>query len=811
MWKGWLMSINTDETATLTSGTDPVCGMTIDPSLAAGQAEYGGRTYYFCSEHCLHRFNADPAAYAMPAAEVAHDHAGHEHAGHEHGAHDHAGHKESRGKAPAKVGDQSNVEYTCPMHPEIRQLGPGACPKCGMALEPAVVTADSGPNPELVDMTRRFWVSTALAIPVLFLSMVVPFIPALHEAIPLGVSQWIQFLLATPVVVWAAAPFFARGARSVPSRQLNMFTLIALGVGAAYLYSLVALVAPGIFPPGIRTAEGRVEVYFEAATVIVALVALGQVLELRARERTSGAIKALLDLAPATARRIRADGAEEEVGLDLLQVGDRVRIRPGDKVAVDGSVESGTSYVDESLVTGESLPVQKAPGDHVVGGTINGSGSLVVRAEKLGADSMLSRIVTMVAEAQRSRAPIQNLVDKVSAIFVPTVIAIAIIAFIAWSLVGPMPRLPHALIAAVSVLIIACPCALGLATPMSIMVGVGRGAQSGVLVKDAEALQVMETIDTIVVDKTGTLTEGRPTVTRIVPLDGADEQQALRLAAAVEQGSEHPLGEAVVAAAKEAGIQLPEVHDFVSEAGGGVRGTVEGHIVRIGNSSYVLRGRADAASIDARADDLRADGATAIHLSVDDEPYAVLAIADPVKETTPEALAALREAGIRVVMLTGDNRTTAEAVARRLGIEEVRAEVLPEHKSEVVRQLTAEGRTVAMAGDGVNDAPALAAAAVGIAMGTGTDVAIESAGITLLKGDLNGIVRARNLSRATMRNIRQNLVFAFIYNAIGIPIAAGVLYPMFGVLLSPMIAAAAMELSSVIVISNASRLRTMTI
>ena len=811
MWKGWLMSINTDETATLTSGTDPVCGMTIDPSLAAGQAEYGGRTYYFCSEHCLHRFNVDPAAYAMPAAEVAHDHAGHEHAGHEHGAHDHAGHKESRGKAPAKVGDQSNVEYTCPMHPEIRQLGPGACPKCGMALEPAVVTADSGPNPELVDMTRRFWVSTALAIPVLFLSMVVPFIPALHEAIPLGVSQWIQFLLATPVVVWAAAPFFARGARSVPSRQLNMFTLIALGVGAAYLYSLVALVAPGIFPPGIRTAEGRVEVYFEAATVIVALVALGQVLELRARERTSGAIKALLDLAPATARRIRADGAEEEVGLDLLQVGDRVRIRPGDKVAVDGSVESGTSYVDESLVTGESLPVQKAPGDHVVGGTINGSGSLVVRAEKLGADSMLSRIVTMVAEAQRSRAPIQNLVDKVSAIFVPTVIAIAIIAFIAWSLVGPMPRLPHALIAAVSVLIIACPCALGLATPMSIMVGVGRGAQSGVLVKDAEALQVMETIDTIVVDKTGTLTEGRPTVTRIVPLDGADEQQALRLAAAVEQGSEHPLGEAVVAAAKEAGIQLPEVHDFVSEAGGGVRGTVEGHIVRIGNSSYVLRGRADAASIDAQADELRADGATAIHLSVDDEPYAVLAIADPVKETTPEALAALREAGIRVVMLTGDNRTTAEAVARRLGIEEVRAEVLPEHKSEVVRQLTAEGRTVAMAGDGVNDAPALAAAAVGIAMGTGTDVAIESAGITLLKGDLNGIVRARNLSRATMRNIRQNLVFAFIYNAIGIPIAAGVLYPMFGVLLSPMIAAAAMALSSVSVISNASRLRTMTI
>ncbi|SDB92736.1 Cu+-exporting ATPase [Raineyella antarctica] len=797
------MPAHSDASFTVTTVTDPVCGMTIDPSMAAGHADHGGRTYYFCSEKCLHTFEADPGAYATPAE--GHDHALHGDAGH-HNA-DHADHRRRRAAAAA---DQSQVEYTCPMHPEIRQLGPGSCPKCGMALEPVVMTADSGPNPELADMTRRFWISSALALLVVLLSMIVPFIPAARDAIPLGASQWIQFVLATPIVVWAAAPFFARGARSLVTRELNMFTLIAMGVGAAYVFSVVALLAPGIFPASFRH-EGRVEVYFEAASVIVALVALGQVLELRARERTSGAIKALLDLAPATARRIREDGAEEQVGLDELQVGDRVRVRPGDKVAVDGTVESGSSHVDESLVTGESLPVSKSAGDRVVGGTINGSGSLVVRAEKLGADSMLARIVDMVAQAQRSRAPIQGLVDKVAAIFVPAVIGIAIVAFLVWTFVGPMPRVPHALVAAVSVLIIACPCALGLATPMSIMVGVGRGARSGVLVRDAEALQVMETIDTIVVDKTGTLTEGRPTVTRIVALDGADEQRALRLAAAVEQGSEHPLGQAVVSAAKDAGLALPEVHDFTSEAGGGVRGTVDGHAVLVGNSSYVLGEATDADRIEARADELRADGATAIHLSVDGNPYAVLAIADPVKETTPEALAGLREAGIRVVMLTGDNRTTAEAVARRLGIDEVRAEVLPEHKSEVVQQLTAEGRKVAMAGDGVNDAPALAAAAVGIAMGTGTDVAIESAGITLLKGDLTGIVRARNLSHATMRNIRQNLVFAFIYNVIGIPIAAGVLYPAFGLLLSPMIAAAAMALSSVSVISNASRLRTVKI
>ncbi len=709
-------------------------------------------------------------------------------------------------RAAPRADDRRDVEYTCPMHPEIRRPGPGSCPKCGMALEPVVVTAESGPNPELVDMRRRFRIGAALALPVLLASMLVPLVPALHAAIPLGLSQWIQFVLATPVVVWAGAPFFARGARSLVTRELNMFTLIALGVGAAYAYSLVALLAPGAFPASFRTPEGLVEVYFEAAAVITVLVALGQVLELRAREQTSGAIRALLDLAPATARRLAPDGTEEEVPLDRLQVGDLVRVRPGDKVAVDGVVASGHSAVDESLVTGESLPVEKSAGQRVVGGTLNGSGALVVRAESLGADSMLSRIVAMVAEAQRSRAPIQALVDRVSQVFVPAVIGVAVLAGIVWAVVGPAPRLPHALVAAVSVLIIACPCALGLATPMSIMVGVGRGARSGVLVKDAQALEVTERVDTLVVDKTGTLTEGRPTVTRVVTLAGADERQALRLAAAVEQASEHPLGQAVVAAARDAALSLPEVTDFGSEAGGGVRGMVDGHVVAVGNAAYVL-GDGGTGDLEARADELRADGATAIHLAVDGRPYAVLAVADPVKPTTPEALAALRADGIRVVMLTGDHRATAEAVARRLGLDEVRAEVLPEHKSEVVRQLTAEGRVVAMAGDGVNDAPALAAAAVGIAMGTGTDVAIESAGVTLLKGDLNGIVRARHLSRATMRNIRQNLVFAFVYNVIGIPIAAGVLYPAFGLLLSPMIAAAAMALSSVSVISNASRLR----
>lgn len=724
-----------------------------------------------------------------------------------HGAHTHAhDHHAADTHAPAPVAAPAgaSVEYTCPMHPEIRQDHPGNCPICGMALEPTVVASDSGPNPELADMTRRFWVGSALALPVLLLSMVVPLIPGLSGLIPETVSQWIQFALATPVVVWAAQPFFARGVASVRHRSLNMFSLVSMGVAAAYLYSLVALIAPGLFPASMQH-EGRVEVYFEAASVIVALVALGQVLELRARERTSGAIKALMNLAPATALRLDASGTETEVPLAELQVGDLVRVRPGDKMPVDGTVTEGRSAVDESMVTGESLPVTKQAGDAVVGGTVNTSGSLVVRAEKLGADSMLARIVDLVAGAQRSRAPIQGLADKVSGIFVPVVIGLAVLAMLVWLLVGPEPRLPHALVALVSVLIIACPCALGLATPMSIMVGVGRGANEGVLVKNAEALELMEKVDTLVVDKTGTLTQGRPALTSLITLGDASDDEVLRLAASVERASEHPLGQAVVTAAQERGLTLAQATDFASEAGGGVQATVDGRTVRVGNAGYALQGAAS--TTERQADALRADGATAVFVAVDGRPAAILGISDPVKESTPQALAELREQGIRVVMLTGDNRGTAEAVARRLGIDEVRADVRPEDKSAVVRELTEQGHVVAMAGDGVNDAPALAAASVGIAMGTGTDVAMESAGVTLLGGDLTGIAKARRLSRATMRNIRENLLFAFLYNAIGIPVAAGVLYPFFGMLLSPMIAALAMALSSVSVITNASRLR----
>lgn len=701
------------------------------------------------------------------------------------------------------------TEYTCPMHPEIREDHPGSCPICGMALEPVRPSEQEGPNPELADMTRRFWVGTALSVPLLFLAMVVPMVPALKSAIPLGVSQWIQFVLATPVVVWAAAPFFQRGWASVRNRSLNMFTLISMGVAAAYVYSVIALVFSAQFPPSLRP-DGRVEVYFEAAAVIVALVALGQVLELRARERTSGAIKALMDLSPATAQLVGDDGTESEVPLEHLQVGDVVRVRPGDKIPVDGVVTDGRSSVDESMVTGESMPVTKGEGDTVVGGTVNGSGSMLVRADKLGADSMLARIVDMVASAQRSRAPIQGLADRVSAIFVPAVIVIAVATLVIWLLVGPQPQLPHALIAAVSVLIIACPCALGLATPMSIMVGVGRGAREGVLVKNAEALEVMERVDTIVVDKTGTLTEGRPAVTSVIPLTESAEDEVLALAAAAERGSEHPLGQAVVTAAQERDVAVPATTGFASDAGGGVSADVDGHRITVGNLDYVLSGSRcddDRAQLDDRADELRADGSTAVFLARDGKPLAILGISDPIKESTSRALTDLHDQGLQVVMLTGDNRSTAEAVASRLGIDEVHADVRPEDKRAVVDQLTAQGHTVAMAGDGVNDAPALAAAAVGIAMGTGTDVAMESAGMTLLGGDLTGIARARSLSHATMRNIRQNLVFAFIYNAIGIPIAAGVLYPALGLVLSPMISAAAMALSSVSVITNAARLR----
>jgi heavy metal translocating P-type ATPase len=692
------------------------------------------------------------------------------------------------------------------MHPEIRQAGPGSCPICGMALEPVTVTADTGPSPELADMTRRFWVGVALSIPVLILGMGGDLFPAIDDVIPPTVSSWIQLALATPVVLWAGWPFFERGWTSVRTLKLNMFTLIAMGTGVAWLFSVVATVAPGIFPEAFRM-EGTVDVYFEAAAVITTLVLLGQVLELRAREQTSGAIRALLDLTPKTAHRINPDGTDEEVTLDQVQVGDRLRVRPGEKVPVDGVVEDGRSSLDESLVTGESMPVTKATGDTVIGGTINQTGSLLLRADKVGRDTMLARIVQMVAEAQRSRAPIQRVADRVAAWFVPAVIVVAVIAFVVWALVGPEPPFAHALVVAVSVLIIACPCALGLATPMSIMVGVGRGAGLGVLIKNAEALELMEKVNTLVVDKTGTLTAGKPSVAHVVPAAGFDSDGLLRLAAGVERASEHPLGVAVVDAATDAQLAIPDVSDFDAPTGKGVRGTVENQRVVLGSASFLAAEGLDPSPLTAEADRLRADGATVIFVGVDDTLAGVVAIADQIKESTPAALEALRAEGIEVVMLTGDNRVTAEAVARRLGIERVEAEVLPDHKSDVVERFGEEGRVVAMAGDGVNDAPALAAADVGIAMGSGTDVAIESAGITLLKGDLTGIVRARNLSQATMSNIRQNLVFAFVYNVAGIPIAAGILYPAFGLLLSPMIAAAAMALSSVSVISNALRLR----
>ena len=719
------------------------------------------------------------------------------------------------------------VEYTCPMHPEIRQMGPGSCPICGMALEPVVAAADSGPNPELVDMTRRFWVGALLTVPVVVLEMGAHFVDAMDDAFSPAVNTWTQLALATPVVLWAGWPFFVRGWASVRNRSLNMFTLIAMGTGVAWLYSVVATLAPGIFPDSFRegadgdamtdgmavaTGAGSVDVYFEAAAVITVLVLLGQVLELRAREATSGAIKALMDLAPKTARRI-GEAGDEEVPLEHVVVGDLLRIRPGEKVPVDGTVEDGRSAVDESMVTGESMPVTKAAGDNVIGGTLNQTGSLTIRAQKIGRETMLARIVAMVAEAQRSRAPIQRTVDRVSAVFVPAVIVAALLAFGVWALFGPDPRLAHALVVAVSVLIIACPCALGLATPMSIMVGVGRGARLGVLIKNAEALEVMEKVDTVVVDKTGTLTEGRPSVTHIALPERSsgterEENDVLRLAAAVEVASEHPIAQAIVTAARERGIDIPDVAEFDSPVGRGAVGVVDGHAVLLGGASFLADRGVAVSALDLRADELRGDGATVVYAGVDGELAGLLAIADPVKATTPQALTSLHEAGVEVVMLTGDNEVTAHAVARQLGIDRVEAEVLPDHKAEVVNALREEGRVVAFAGDGVNDAPALAAAHVGLAMSSGTDVAIESAGVTLLHGDLRGIAQAQRLSHATMSNVRLSLVFAFIYNVAGIPIAAGVLYPAFGWLLSPVVAAAAMALSSVSVIFNALRLRT---
>jgi P-type Cu+ transporter len=700
--------------------------------------------------------------------------------------------------------------YTCPMHPQIREPAPGNCPICGMTLEPVKASATPGENRELVDMSRRFWVGLVLTLPVFILEMG-GHIPGLglHRLVPPLTSIWIQFVLSTPVVLWAGWPFFERGWASLVHRSLNMFSLIALGTGTAYIYSLFATFMPGMFPASFRGMDGAVAVYFEAAAVITVLVLLGQVLELRAREQTGGAIRALLKLAPKTAHRLRGGGEDEEVAIELIQVGDLLRVRPGDGVPVDGEVLEGKSAVDEAMVTGESMPAGKQPGDKLIGGTVNGTGSLVMRADKVGADTMLARIVTMVAEAQRSRAPIQRMADTVSSYFVPAVLGTAVITFVAWAVWGPAPALSYALIAAVSVLIIACPCALGLATPMSIGVGIGKGASAGVLIKSAEALERMEKVDTLVVDKTGTLTEGKPRVTAIVPSAGLSEPEILSLAASLERSSEHPLAAAIVIAAQDRKASIQEVIDFESVTGQGVTGKVGGRLVALGNAKLMHHLGITLGDLEHEANELRSDGTTALFLAIDRKPGAVIAIADPIKATTQAALDTLRSHGIRIVMLTGDNKTTAEAVARKLGIKEVESDVLPHDKNQTVKRLTAEGRIVAMAGDGVNDAPALAAAAVGIAMGTGTEVAIQSAGITLVKGDLAGIARAIVLSRATMRNIRENLVFAFAYNAIGIPIAAGVLYPAFGLLLSPIIGAFAMSLSSVSVIVNALRLRTL--
>jgi len=709
--------------------------------------------------------------------------------------------------AHAAVGELSGI-YTCPMHPQIRRDAPGSCPICGMALEPVRPTATDGASPELRDMTRRFRVGTALSLPLLVWEMAahVPGL-AVHDLLSPRLVPWLEFALATPVVLWAGWPFFVRAWASVRNRSLNMFSLIALGTGAAYSYSLVATFAPGVFPLSLHSAHGIVPVYYEAAAVITVLVLLGQVLELRAREQTSGAIKALLNLAPKTARRISPEGRDEEVALDEVRLGDRLRIRPGDAVPVDGEVLEGKSAVDESMITGESMPVEKSPGAKVIGGTLNGTGALVMRTERLGAETVLARIVHMVSEAQRSRAPIQRLADAVSAWFVPAVILVSALAFGGWLLWGPSPAFSYALIAAVSVLIIACPCALGLATPMSVMVGVGKGATAGVLIKNAEALERFEKIDTLVVDKTGTLTEGKPQVIAAVAAAGFEETDLVSAAASVERASEHPLAAAILASARERGGDIQEVREFRSETGKGVSGTVGGHHVAVGNAKLIEGSSVVSQDMERAADELRSQGATVMYVLVDDRLAGILAVADPIKPSTPAALASLRAEKVRIVMLTGDNRKTAAAVAARLGITEVEAEVLPEQKNAVVRRLKTEGRIVAMAGDGVNDAPALAEADVGIAMGTGTDVAMESAGVTLVQGDLAGIARARRLSRATMRNIRQNLVLAFIYNVFGIPLAAGVLYPTFGLLLSPIVAAAAMSLSSVSVIGNALRLR----
>jgi Cu+-exporting ATPase len=806
--------------------TDPVCGMAVKPSTAAGKHEYDERTYYFCSQHCLTKFKEDPEKFLKAQA--------HEHPGH---AHDHAHAnpertdraehdtyvcpmdpevRESKPGACLKCGmalepaapsaPSVKTEYVCPMHPEIVRSEPGSCPICGMALEPRTVTLDEEVNPELVDMTRRFWICLALTAPIFFLAMsdMIPGQP-LQRLIAPRVLNWLQLALATPVVLWGGFPFFQRGWASIINRSLNMFTLIAIGVGTAYVYSVAATLFAKAFPESFRGHGGEVGVYFDAAAVITTLVLLGQVLELRARSKTSRAIKALLGLAPKTARLVRDDGTETDVPLEQVKPGDRLRVRPGEKIPVDGVVLEGGTSVDESMITGEPIPVEKTKGSKVTGGTVNGTGSIVMKAERVGSDTLLAQIVRMVAEAQRSRAPIQKLADVVAGYFVPAVVLVAVITFIIWALFGPEPAMAYGLVNAVGVLIIACPCALGLATPMSIMVGTGRGASAGVLIKNAEALEVLEKIDTLVVDKTGTLTEGKPRLASVLSR-GASESEILYLAASLERGSEHPLAAAIVHGVEERGVKLADAREFRSITGKGVVGSVDGKRVALGNAKLLDDLNIDAGDLSAQAEELRKDGQTVMYVVIEGSVAGLISVADPVKSTTPEAIRMLHDDGIRIVMLTGDNRTTAEAVARKLGIDDVQAEVLPEQKGEVVKRLQAEGRMVAMAGDGINDAPALAQAHVGIAMGTGTDVAIESAGITLVKGDLRGIVKARRLSRGTMRNIRQNLFFAFVYNVLGIPIAAGVLYPFFGVLLSPIIASVAMTFSSVSVISNALRL-----
>ena len=755
--------------------TDPVCGMSVDPATTPHVATHAGTHHYFCSAGCLAKFSADPMRYAGDAPR------------------------------PTESAAEGAI-WTCPMHPEVQRPGPGSCPICGMALEPMTPTLTDGPSPEFADMKRRFIFGLVLSLPVVALEMG-GHVLGLNRLVGQQMSNWLQMVLATPVVLWAGWPFFERGWASVKSRHLNMFTLIAMGTGVAWIYSMVAALLPGVFPMAFRTAHGAVPAYFEAAAVITVLVLLGQLLELRARETTSGAIRALLDLSPKRARRVRADGSDEEVTLDEVLVGDTLRVRPGEKVPVDGVVLDGRGTVDESMVTGESMPVTKEAKSKLIGGTINQTGGLTMRAEKIGRDTMLARIVQMVAEAQRSRAPIQRLADTVSGWFVPAVIAVAAIAFIAWSLFGPSPAMGYGLIAAVAVLIIACPCALGLATPMSIMVGVGRGAQAGILIKNAESLERMEKVDTLVVDKTGTLTQGRPAVVAIETAEGFGADEVLRLAASLERSSEHPLALAIVKAAEAKGLAISEPSEVDQPVGKGITGLIDGRRIVAGNARFMAEQNIPTTELGERADRLRSEGATAIFLGIDSKIAGAIGIADPVKETTPAALLALAEAGIHVIMLTGDNRVTAEAIARRLGITDIEADVLPDQKSAIVKRLREQGRIVAMAGDGVNDAPALAAADVGIAMGSGTDVAIESAGITLLKGDLTGITRARHLSRATMGNIRQNLFFAFAYNVAGIPVAAGALYPLFGLMLSPIIAAAAMALSSVSVIGNSLRLR----